>query len=157
VAEAEATVAVAEPDRPLVFAGESFAVADKVGLMPLMQFAVLAKEGIDLYDADSLVAVYGVLRECIHAEDWERFEAHATKVHADDEDLMRVVANAIMVATTRPTSQPSDSSAGPPTTSGPSADGSGSPVTSLIERLETEGRPSIAYMVEQAQALRASG
>lgn len=138
-------------------AGESFAVADQVGLMPLMRFAELAANGMDLYDMESLVAINNVLRECIHADDWGRFEAHATKVHADDEDLMRMVGQVIAIITARPTSRPSDSSDGPSTTNGPSAGGSGSQVTSLVERLEAQGRPSIAYMVQQAEASRASG
>lgn len=144
-------------DQTLDFECETFRIADRIGLMPLMQFAHLATEGIDFYDVQCLATVYDVLRQCIHEDDWARFEAHSTKVRADDQDMMRVVAEAIAVATARPTSQPSDSSDGQPTMSGPSADGSGSQVTSLVERLESQGRPSIAYMVEQAQASPASG
>ena len=140
----------------LTFAGESFAVADKIGWMPLMRFARLAKDGVDTDEMEGLAAIYDLLRDCILEQDWARFEAHATKVRAGEE-LLQVVSQAVALITARPTSQPSDSSGGPPTTSGSSADGSGSPVTSLVERLEREGRPSIAYMVQQAQASRASG
>jgi hypothetical protein len=139
----------------LQFAGESFAVADKIGWMPLMRFAVLAKQGVDTDDMDGLVAVHDLLRACIADQDWERFQAHADKVRAGEE-LLQVVTQAVALITERPTSQPSDSSDGPLTTSAPSADGYGSPVTSLTQRLEREGRPSIAYMVQQAEASRAS-
>lgn len=144
---------VADPQ--LVFAGESFAVADRIGWMPLMRFAVLAKSGVDTDDMEGLVAVHDLLRSCIAEQDWERFQAHADKIRAGEE-LLQVVTEAVALITSRPTSRPSDSSDGPPQTSGPSADGSGSPVTSLVERLESQGRPSIAYMVEQAQASRDS-
>jgi hypothetical protein len=140
----------------LVFAGETFTVADRMGWMPLMRFAQLSKAGVDTDDMDGLAAVYDLLRECIADDDWPRFEAHATKVRAGEE-LLEVVKDAITLISARPTRQPSDSSAGQLSTSGPSADGSGSPVTSLIERLEAQGRPSIAYMVAQAQASHASG
>jgi hypothetical protein len=143
--------------RTLVFAGESFTVADRIGLMPLMRFAVLAKDGVDIDDMEGLVAVYDLLRQCITDEDWPRFEAHASRARAGEDELLQVVKDAIELITAHPTRRPSDSSAGQLSTSGPSADGSGSPVTSLIERLEREGRPSIAYMVAQAQDSRASG
>jgi hypothetical protein len=141
----------------LVFAGESFAVAERIGLMPLMQFAVLAKGGADTDSMEGLVAIYELLRQCITDQDWPRFEAHATRVRADGDELLEMVRDAVALITARPTSQPSDSSDGPPSTSGSSAGGSGSPVTSLIERLEAQGRPSIAYMVAQAEASRVSG
>jgi hypothetical protein len=143
--------------RTLLFAGETFTVADRIGLMPLMRFAVLAKGGVDIDDMEGLVAVYDLLRQCIADDDWLRFEAHAARARAGEDELLQVVKDAIELITAHPTRQPSDSSAGRPSTSGPSADGSGSPVTSLVERLEAQGRPSIAYMVEQAQASRVSG
>jgi hypothetical protein len=121
-----------------------------------MRFARLAKDGVDSDEMEGFAAIYDLLRECIHEDDWDRFEAHASKVHAGEE-LMQVVSEAMTLITARPTNQPSDSSDGPQTTSGSSADGFGSPVTSLVERLESQGRPSIAYMVEQAQASQASG
>jgi hypothetical protein len=125
--------------------------------MPVMRFAVLAKAGVDIDDMEGLVAVYDLLRQCITDEDWSRFEAHASRVRADQDELIQMAKDALTLITARPTRQPSDSSAGQPSMSGPSADGSGSQVTSLIERLEAQGRPSIAYMVEQAQASRVSG
>ena len=143
-------------DVTLEFRGEKFAVAEQIGWMPMMRFARLS-ENPDTELMEGLAGLHAVLQECIAERDWPRFEAHATKVHADYDDLYQMVADAIAVMTARPTSQPSDSSDGPSPTSGPSADGSGSPVTSLVERLEREGRPSIAYMVQQAQASRASG
>jgi hypothetical protein len=132
----------------LQFEGQSFALATKVGLMPLMRFAHLAQKGIDAADMDGLVAIYDLLRNVIADEDWGRFEEHASVTRADGDDLLEVVKQAMAAISERPTDRPSDSSDGPQATSDSSADVSSSPV---IHRLEQEGRPSIALMVQQAQ------
>ncbi|NUQ32421.1 MAG: hypothetical protein HOP99_06335 [Dermatophilaceae bacterium] len=132
----------------LTFEGQSFALASKVGLMPLMKFAHIARQGVDANDMEGLVAIYDMLRNVIADEDWERFESHATTVRADGDDLMGLVQQAIQAISERPTERPSDSSDGPQTTSVSSAGDSSSRV---IRRLEEQGRPSLALMVQQAQ------
>lgn len=132
----------------LTFEGQSFALASKVGLMPLMKFAHIARQGVDANDMEGLVAIYDMLRNVIADEDWERFESHATTVRADGDDLMGLVQQAIQAISERPTERPSDSSDGPQTTSDSSAGDSSSRV---IRRLEEQGRPSLALMVQQAQ------
>lgn len=132
----------------LTFEGQSFTLASKVGLMPLMKFAHIARQGVDANDMEGLVAIYDMLRNVIADEDWERFESHATTVRADGDDLMGLVQQAIQAISERPTERPSDSSDGPQTTSDSSAGDSSSRV---IRRLEEQGRPSLALMVQQAQ------
>jgi hypothetical protein len=140
-------------DATVEFAGRTFRVADKVGLMPLMRFAHIARQGVDASDMDGLAAIYDLLRSAIADEDWRAFEDHATDVRADGDELLAIATEAIQVVAARPTVEPSDSSDGQPTASRSSADGSSSEV---IARLEAQGRPSIALMVQQADQGRAS-
>lgn len=122
--------------------------------MPLMRFAHLAQKGIDSNDMDGLVAIYDLLRAVIADEDWRRFEEHASVTRADGDDLLAVVKQAMALISERPTVRPSDSSDGPPATNVSSAGDSSSRV---IHRLEQEGRPSLALMVQQReQASRVS-
>lgn len=137
----------------ITFAGEEFEVADKIGLMPLMRFAHLARAGVDADDMEGLDAMYSLLRQCLTDDAWLRFEDAATRSRADGDELMAVVKEAIAVMTARPTGRPSDSSDGPQIMSENSADDSSSQV---IARLERQGRPDLALMVTQAQEYRAS-
>ena len=137
----------------LTFSGETFRLADKVGLMPLMRFAHVSRRGVDSNDMEGLAAIYDLLKQCLADEEWDRFEDHATDVRADGDDLLAVVSQAIEAIAARPTSEPSDSSDGPTHTSGSSADGSSSPV---IARLVERGRPDLAVIVDQAQRSRIS-
>ncbi|GAB3884592.1 hypothetical protein [Terrabacter terrigena] len=139
---------LAAPAAVLTFQGEAFELAPRLGMMPLLKFAHLAKQDIDSNELDGLVAMYDLLRNVIADDDWQRFEEHATLVRADGDDLMEVVSQAIEAITARPTARPSDSSGGPATTRPSSADDSSSRV---VRRLELEGRPSIALMVRQRQ------
>lgn len=135
------------------FAGERFTIADRIGLMPLMRFAKVAQRGVDSNELEGLTAMYDLLEQCIADQDWQRFQAHADKVRADGDQLMAVVKDVMEALSRRPTSRPSDSSDGPSTASTSSAVDSSSQV---IARLEREGRPSLALMVQRAQGWRAS-
>lgn len=137
----------------LTFAGESFRLADKIGLMPLMRFAHVSRRGVDSNDMEGLAAIYDLLKQCVADEDWDRFEDHATTTRADGDDLLEVVSQAVQAIAERPTQEPSDSSDGPTRTSGSSAGGSSSRV---IARLEERGRPDLAVIVDQAQRSRNS-
>ena len=130
------------------FLGESFRVADRVGALPLMRFAKLAKSGLDIDEMDGLVAAYDLLGQVIHAEDWARFEEHADREHAGGDELLDFIASALVVASARPTGRPSDSSDGPQTIEPSSTDDSSSPV---ISRLNEQGRPDLALLVRKRQ------
>jgi hypothetical protein len=135
------------------FAGERFATADKIGLMPLMRFAKVAKAGTDSGDMEGLAALYDLLQQCVAPEDWARFEAAADRSRADGEELMKVMSDVMEVMAKRPTSRPSDSSAGP-TITPPSSEGDSS--SRVARRLEQEGRPDLALVVELAAESRSA-
>lgn len=130
------------------FAGESFLIADRIGLMPLMRFAKVAKAGTDSTDLAGLAAMYDLLEQCIAPEDWQRFQDRADAARSDSDELLEVVSTVIETLSARPTSRPSDSSAGPQTTAEKSTPASSSAVK---DRLEAAGRPDLALMVTMAQ------
>jgi hypothetical protein len=101
----------------VTFLGEEYRVAEKVGLMPLMRFAHAARKGTNTDDMEGLAAIYDMLHDCIHPDDWDRFCTDATDKKAEGDDLIPVVSQTIEILTARPTRRPSDSSAGPSTTS----------------------------------------
>lgn len=107
---------VVDPGR-LEFLGESFRLGDAVGLMPLMKFAHAANSGLDSSDMDGLAALYALIRDTVHADDWARFERHAIDRHADGDDLMGFVSKAIEAISARPSRRRSVSSDGSPRTS----------------------------------------
>lgn len=133
------------------FGGESFTVAERIGLMPLMRFAKVAQSGVDSGDMAGLAAMYDLLEQCIDPSDWRRFEAAADRARADGDELMAVVAEVMAKITERPTSRLSDSSDGPRVTEPNSEAASSSPV---MDRLH--GRPDLQLMVIRAQAAKAS-
>lgn len=130
--------------RSVEFLGARFRTADKVGLMPLMRFAMTARKGVQSDDLDGLAAMYTLIRDCIDqtrpqkavlddngepviqdgepvteddgASEWDRFEQHAIDAKAEAEDLFKVVSDVIQALSARPTRRPGDSSAGPQTT-----------------------------------------
>ncbi len=101
----------------VAFIGERYAIAERVGLMPLMRFAMTAKAGADADDMEGLAAMYTLIRDCIDPADWQRFETDAIEKKAEAEELLKVVQDVIQALTARPTQRPADSSAGPQTTS----------------------------------------
>lgn len=131
--------------------GQTFTIAERIGLMPLMRFAKVAQSGVDSNDMAGLVAMYDLLEQCFDDADWPRFEAAADKARADGEQLMAIVAQVMAKITERPTSRPSDSSDGPRVTEPRSEVASSSPV---MDRLA--GRPDLQLMVLRAQEARAS-
>lgn len=135
------------------FGGERFTVADKIGLMPLMRFAKAAQGGVDSNDMAGLAAMYDLLEQCIAPADWRRFEVAADKTRASGEELMAVVKDVMEAMTARPTSLPSDSSDGP-TIIGPNSGGGSS--LRVVRRLEEQGRPDLALMVEMAGEARSA-
>jgi hypothetical protein len=170
-----------EPEvRHVEFLGKEFAIADKIGLMPLMRFAHAAQSGLDSNDMEGMAALYDMLRQSIADESvlvfqgrritreeanelppeatdqvtvfggWDVFEAHATRERADDPaDLFGVVKRVMTILSQRPTSRPSDSSAGPPATAPTSAEDSSS--LEVVRRLKSRGRPDLAMAVYRQQ------
>jgi len=171
----------AAPDvRTVEFLGVQFAIADKIGLMPLMRFAHAAKSGLDSADLEGMAAMYDMLRQCIADEavfvfrgrqitrseandlppeatsevqvfgGWDEFEAHATRERANDgAELFGVVQKVMATLSERPTSRPSDSSAGSPQTAPISAEDSSA--LEVVRRLKSQGRPDLAMAVWRQQ------
>ncbi|HEX8115394.1 MAG TPA: hypothetical protein VF516_47030 [Kofleriaceae bacterium] len=92
-----------------------------------MKFAHAANSGLDSSDMDGLAALYALIRDTVHADDWARFERHAIDEHADGDALMGFVSKAIEAISARPSRRRSDSSAGAPPTSPSSTDTSSAP------------------------------
>lgn len=127
---AEGIVGQANDANMLEFMGEKFRISSKIGLMPLLKFAHTAKQGADSQDMEGMDALYTIVRDCVDgAEEWQRFEDYATRMKADDEDLMPFVQRVIALAAARPTRQPANSSGGPATTSAGLKGSSSSPDT----------------------------
>lgn len=111
--------------------GHSYKVAEKVGLMPLLKFAHAADQGIDSQDIEGLNAIYEMLNDCIHPDEWDRFQKEMTAAKAFVDDLLPVVQQAIQIISARPTGEPSDSSTSSESTTDGLTDGS-SPHLGLV-------------------------
>jgi hypothetical protein len=114
---------VVDPQR-LEFLGEQFRLGESVGLMPLMKFAHAANSGLDSDDMAGLAALYSLVRDTIHPDDWERFERLAIDKHAEGEEIMAFVGKAIEAISARPTRRRSVSSDGSSSTSPSSTESS---------------------------------
>lgn len=108
------------------FMGSSYRISDKIGLMPLLKFAHAADSGLDSQSLEGMAAQYAMIRDCIDADDWARFERDAIDRKAGPRELDKVTADVIAMLSARPTTPPGDSSAGRPPTSDTSK-GSSSP------------------------------
>jgi hypothetical protein len=117
ITEGVAAPTIVDGAEQVDFLGKSFRMADRIGLMPLMKFAHAASAGLDSDDMAGLVAMYEMIRDCVHPEDWPRFEQHAVEERADSEQLMALVGRVIETLSARPTRRPTDSSVGPQPTS----------------------------------------
>lgn len=132
---------------------QEFEVAERIGSLPLMRFAKLARTGIGSDDFEGMAAMYDLLKSCIADHEWDRFEQVADADRVDGDVLFRVVQDTFAVLAGRPTSRPSDSSDGPGTTSPSSTDDSSSRV---IARYESRGRGDLALLVSQHVESQAS-
>lgn len=136
--------------------GETFAVSDAE--IPDLYMSELA---LAVADGDGMAfkaAVLRVVKTCILAVDWQRFRRAMVENNADDDALLDVIKSVtaarkgMEAVTGRPTERPSSSSDGPRVIEVSSTAGSSSPV---IARLEKQGRPDLALMVDNAQRAQA--
>jgi hypothetical protein len=117
--EFEVAAREADPDREpdtFTLCGETFTVADHVGIIPLGMFAKAATSGADTSEMEGLAALVDVVGQCVVEDDVERFMALATKKRLDTELLMSIVKAVLEAQSGRPTERPSDSSGGSSTT-----------------------------------------
>jgi len=114
----------AVPARTVELLGKRFKVAAKVGLLPLLKFSAFSN--MDVQDSRALGAMYSMLKDCIHADEWRAFEDHATDSKADADELLDVISKAIEQIAGRPTEPPAASSRGSRAISGGSTGSSSS-------------------------------
>lgn len=112
--------------------GRMFSIADRVGLLPLAEFAFHANSGMDTGDMGALAAIYEMLKDCIEPKEWDKFRAYAKEIKADVEDLMDVVNQTTELLTARPTERQSGYSQPSPSTSGSLTDNSSGQAGELI-------------------------
>lgn len=97
--------------------GKRYQVANGLAAMPYLKFAHLAHKGMDSADMEAMAAMYNLLRVTFTKDAWAEFEEDATENRASDEDLFKMMQQALELMTARPTKSPSASSDGPqPTT-----------------------------------------
>jgi hypothetical protein len=156
------------------FRGETYRVAEKIGLAPLIRFGKLAKSGADSGDMGSLAVMYDVLDQCFASKcdacgswdqaalltrdeakaccdkrspatvEFDRFMDAATAGRWDDEEILEVVGKVMEALADRPTGRPSVSSDGPSTASTNFEDASS---LRAQRRLEAVGRADLAVAV----------
>lgn len=139
-----------EPDQ-FRFCGELFRVADHVGALPLMRFAdaITADYGNSTRrELEGLAALNQLLRDCLHPEDWSRFQQVAAEQRAGLEDLMPIARGVYAVVSGRPTRRPSVSAGGPSNSSPQSRPASSSPGTARLWSVP-DGRPDLAAARDQ--------
>lgn len=112
-----------EPDT-FTLCGETFTVADQVGIIPLAQFAKAASSGLDSAEMDGMAALIDVVKQCVVDEDAGRFLKLATEKRMDADLLLEIVKVVMEAQTGRPTGQPSASVDGLQTTTASSKEAS---------------------------------
>lgn len=82
----------------LTFKGETYRLADKIGVWPLLQLARAAESGVSIRDQRGLAATHAMLEDAIHPDDWGKFQDDMIANKVDDlEDLLATVTQATQV------------------------------------------------------------
>lgn len=142
---------VVEPDTFTYF-GTTVRVSPAFGELDVADFFEAAASIDQGNVATATAALKGVFRSCIVAEDFDAFWSTAKAHRQGIEDLMEIIMVIVEAVAERPTQRPSVSSDGPSRTRATSAAASSSLV--IVRSLEEQGRPSIGYMVEEAERAR---
>ncbi len=129
------------------FCGEQFTVPARINKRLLIRFAAAAARGTDSNGEDGAVLLDRLLDQCVRDEDRQRFDDLCDKVRVEDEQLMEYIGKVIGALSERPTSQPSDSSAGPTSTEltsvseEPKRSAREDAALTLLAQAEEQGRP----------------
>ncbi|GAA3027217.1 hypothetical protein [Streptosporangium longisporum] len=111
-----------------VFIGEG-----GISIMDLSEYARLASQGVDSESPEGVAILADVYRGLLGDRVYNKFRAHCRKHRTDGKTLVAILQDLISAAADRPTSRPSDSSAGPPPVPGTSKVVSFSRGTVLLE------------------------
>jgi hypothetical protein len=103
------------------FKGEKFGVADEIGAIPMLMWA--AASDTDTEDPAGLAAIWVMLEDCIHEDDWKRLVKHGLKTKAQGDELMELINRAMELITGNPTEEDNGSSGGASKTSARSTAG----------------------------------
>lgn len=144
--------------------GEEYRIGERVGLMPMMRYARVAKRQLEreksgaksdgMDEIESLDATLSLLEQCVHPDDWSRFERDTTAKGLGQEEYMEFAGRVMALLANRPTTRPFDSSDGPQTTEPSSTVVSSSPDTGpsrVVERFNQQGRPDLALLVRKRE------
>ncbi len=91
------TARQSKPPRPVIkFKGSEYKLAEEIGVWPLMQFSAAAESGLTLGEQRGLAALYAMLHDVIHEDDWGRFQQDMiTQKTQDLTALMRLANDAV--------------------------------------------------------------
>lgn len=151
---------MADDVRFVEFFDERFAVPARMNQRLVIRFQRLAAEGADTEDLneakarEATIMLDRMIEQSVRPEDRQRFEDVCDREMPNDEELMGFVADVLAAAAGRPTSRPSDSSGGQ--TSTPPNSGGDSSAAAVVARLEAQGRPDLALIVDMAQTGRSA-
>ncbi len=84
-----------------------FRLAQEVGIMPLMEWA--AASDVDVASADGLRAVFYVLKDAVHEDDWAEFRKFTRDEKVAAEELLDFANAALEALAGRPTGEPAGS------------------------------------------------
>lgn len=87
-----------------------FRLASDVGIMPLMEWAAAADK--DVASADGLRAVFYVLQDVVHEEEWAEFRKFTRDNKVDANELLDFANSALEALAGRPTEDATGSSDG---------------------------------------------
>lgn len=87
-----------------------FRLAENVGIMPLMEWAAASDR--DVASADGLRAVFYVLEDAVHEDDWAEFRKFAREEKVSASELLDFANAALEALAGRPTEDASGSSDG---------------------------------------------
>jgi len=87
-----------------------FRLAEDVGIMPLMEWA--AASDVDVASADGLRAVYYVLQDAVHEDDWAEFRKYSRENKIAAGELLDFANSALEALAGRPTEDATGSSDG---------------------------------------------
>jgi hypothetical protein len=140
-------------DETFDYFGKEVRVHPDLSDLALLEFAELGAGLSDASGRDAIAAVWAMLRNLVHPDDFDMFWAAARANRQTLEDLTDLCEALVEAVAERPTKRPSDSSDGQRSTGASSGDVYSLPA---VQRLERQGRPDLALMVVEAVEHRAS-